>query len=841
MPVINFDYDHVPTVGQFAASDAFIRGLMGPFGSGKSSGCVMEFPSRGQEQARGPDGKRRTRWSVVRNCFDDQTEILTETRGWQLFRNLLPADRVAMLKDGEELVWERPSFYYSAHYKGEMIGLKSDGIDVLVTPDHRLWTSKRKTRQQVWAPHAHEKAAAAYGRELRRFKRDAVWRGGNARYSDDFYEFLGFWFAEGYAGAYQYKDRHEPHYRFVVVQKNPTYPRNLLARAGLKWSEHLSKESGCTYFRIRITDDLKPLIRELAALGHAPSKYLPSWLKDCPATHAMAFLTGYWRGDGTKRTGVHHSTRGNTASPRLADDLQEMALRAGMVANVARHNTRRLTSFINGKAVTGTQDFMMSVCFLSGARSEPRARGWYKVDYDAMVYCVEVSSHVVYVRRGGKGHWSGQTNKMLEDTTIKTFFQWLPPAYFGRYTSNDHRYVIKAFPECEIEILFRALDRPDHIKNLLSLDLTGGWVNEAREVPWALIEAMMGRVGRYPSKMDGGCTWSGIWLDTNPPEVDSKWYKFFEEESWRDDFNELKLAGKLPPGIVDPDDYAHIFKQPAGTDPNAENLPNLQAGYYQRLGIGKTDEWKKVYILGQYGFVTDNKTVFPEYRDSLHLLSAKDLEEGKGDPIPGVTVEVNLDFGLTPACTFSQMQPNGRWLIFAELIAEEMGIDRFSDNLLAYCAKAFKSRNGQKVNFSYIADPAGEGRAQTDERTCFEILQGKGIDVYGGEQNLQMRLESLRKPMLILGDYGGPRIAIHPRCTQTRKAFMGAYYYRRMATNSERYSTEPEKNHPYSDLMDGLEYRAVEHFGHLVVRDMPQEGPPQRQRDNAGRSKVTGY
>lgn len=425
------------------------------------------------------------------------------------------------------------------------------------------------------------------------------------------------------------------------------------------------------------------------------------------------------------------------------------------------------------------------------------------------------------------------TFRMLEDTTIKTFHQWIPPAYFGRYTSNDHRYVIKGLPDCEIEILFRALDKPEHVKNLLSLDLTGAWINEAREVPWAIVEAMMGRVGRYPSMVDGGCTWSGIWLDTNPPEVDSKWYKFFEEEDWLSDFHDLKRSGALPSSIRRPEHFAKLFKQPAGTAANAENLINLPPGYYARLGIGKTEEWKKVYILGQYGYVTDNKTVYPEYRDDLHL---REL-----DPFPGITIERNWDFGLTPAVSFSQMQPNGRWLIFAELIAEQMGVDRFSDQVLEYCAKAFKPVAGQAVTFSDIGDPSGDYRKDTDENTCFNILHGKNISIYGGEQNLQMRLESLRKPLMLLGDYGAPRIALHPRCTQIRKSFMGAYYYRRMATNSERYSKEPEKNHPYSDLMDGLEYRAVEHFGHLVVKDMPQEGPPARGRDNTGRSKITGY
>jgi hypothetical protein len=74
----------------------------------------------------------------------------------------------------------------------------------------------------------------------------------------------------------------------------------------------------------------------------------------------------------------------------------------------------------------------------------------------------------------------------------------------------------------ESEILFRALDRPEHVSNLLSLELTGAWVNEAREIPWAVIKALQGRVGRFPAVRDGGCVDPGLILDANPPDDDAR-------------------------------------------------------------------------------------------------------------------------------------------------------------------------------------------------------------------------------------------------------------------------------------------------------------------------------
>lgn len=55
----------------FMHSTAFFRGLMGPFGSGKSTVCVMEILKRAKAQKPGPDGIRRSRWAVIRNTYPE--------------------------------------------------------------------------------------------------------------------------------------------------------------------------------------------------------------------------------------------------------------------------------------------------------------------------------------------------------------------------------------------------------------------------------------------------------------------------------------------------------------------------------------------------------------------------------------------------------------------------------------------------------------------------------------------------------------------------------------------------------------------------------------------------
>lgn len=382
------------------------------------------------------------------------------------------------------------------------------------------------------------------------------------------------------------------------------------------------------------------------------------------------------------------------------------------------------------------------------------------------------------------------TYRQLSDTSIKTWLDWLPDGQFGAYAKSDHNYFLSIPLEdgttAKSEILFRALDRPEHVSNLLSLELTGAWVNEAREVPWAVIKAMQGRVGRFPAVRDGGCTDAGIILDTNPPDDDSWWYRLFE---------------------VNRPDNVEIFKQPSGRSPEAENLSNLPSDYYSNQVKGMDPDFIRVYVDGLYGYVKEGKPIFAEYNDALHCVEV--------EPIKGVVIKRGWDFGLTPACVFTQVLPDGRWIIFEEICGEDVGISTFADVVIGESGQRFAG-----FTFEDYGDPAGQQRsamtADRDEKTCFDILAGKGLRISAAEQNLTIRLESVRKPLNTLRG-GKPQFQIHPRCSVLRKGFMGQYQYKRIKVggSAERFHDTPDKN-DYSHPHDALQYVATQIFGDAV-------------------------
>jgi hypothetical protein len=400
----------------------------------------------------------------------------------------------------------------------------------------------------------------------------------------------------------------------------------------------------------------------------------------------------------------------------------------------------------------------------------------------------------------------------LRTTTLKTWEAWAPTGY-GRFTLDSPIvHHIKA-GDLDAEVLFLALDVEGDQRKLLSLELTGAWVNEAREIPRSIIDVLTTRVGRYPSARDGGCTWSGILLDTNPPDTEHWWYQLAEEqtpESWR------------------------FFKQPSGLADNAENLHNLNQsaetvklgirdpvrvargrGYYTRIAEGKKPEWLQVYVRGEYGLSFDGKPVFAEYHDNLHALK----EAPKA--FKNETVHVGIDFGLTPAAVFLQQDGRGRWVVLSELVAEDMGMESFS-RLIREELKATFPNNRVHI----VCDPAGLQRSQVDERTPVKILKGLGVPVETAPTNdLLVRLEAVRQPLSRLID-GAPGLMISPRCVRLRKALAGGYSYKRMrVSGTERFHDIPDKNE-FSHVADALQYAllgAGEAF--QVFRKKRREGP----------------
>lgn len=371
------------------------------------------------------------------------------------------------------------------------------------------------------------------------------------------------------------------------------------------------------------------------------------------------------------------------------------------------------------------------------------------------------------------------TFRQLQDTTIRTFHDWFPPQLFGEYRVTDHNYLITKFPGVHLEILFRALDRPDQVSNLLSLELTGAWFNEIREIPKPIVDAMDGRIGRYPAKRDiAGEYWHGMIMDTNPPDEDSWFYRVFEVQK--------------PEGWV-------LYKQPSGLSAKAENTTYLPKNYYKNLARGKDEMYVRVYVHGQYGFIVEGKPVFISFKDNVHVANTV-LQ-----PEKGLDVLVGFDFGLQPSCAIGQLTKYGQLRILDELVSDGIGIQQFCENQLLPLLR----RKYFGMHVMGFGDPAGVARSPTDESSCFDVLHSREVgltDVLPATTNALVPRIGAVENYLNKMVFGEPAFILSPNCVHIRKAMNGAYHYerKRNASGSEEYKITPSKNFA-SHISDGLE------------------------------------
>jgi hypothetical protein len=212
---------------------------------------------------------------------------------------------------------------------------------------------------------------------------------------------------------------------------------------------------------------------------------------------------------------------------------------------------------------------------------------------------------------------------------------------------------------------------------------------------------------------------------------------------------------------------------------------------------GQTEDFIKVYLANQRGYVQDGRVVYGEYRDTVHCASEMLA------PMPDSMLYIGLDFGLTPAAVFAQQDAKGRWLVIDEMCAEDVGVQRFAELL----GQRLDTWYADQVRIEVWGDPAGRQRAQTDEKTCFQIMREHAdLEVRAApSQDLTLRREAVAACLTRLVD-GEPGLLLSPQCRVLRAGFQGGYCYRRVrVSGDERYTDKPDKNR-YSHPHDALQY-----------------------------------
>lgn len=390
------------------------------------------------------------------------------------------------------------------------------------------------------------------------------------------------------------------------------------------------------------------------------------------------------------------------------------------------------------------------------------------------------------------------TLQQLRLTVLTDIQQYLGPIvhYFVTDSTIQIRVALPDGTKLHSDWIMLPLDTKDDVRRLLSMQLTGAWINELREVPVEIVSGLLGRLGRYPSRVMGGPTWFGMIGDTNPWDTDSPYHERL---------------------VLNPDPKWALFHQPSGVGPDAENVENLPPGYYENL-IGDRDlDWAAVHVESMWATSNAGQAVF---RKSFH--AATHVRDMKLTVNPNRPIMVGLDFGRTPCAVIGQVDNYGRGIVMQEVVTEGMGlIQMVQEHLKPVLYR--EPYAGRRVFI--VGDPAGIQKSQITEENPFDALKAEGFLAYPASTNsIDPRLLAVEKMMRgqIVGE---PALQISREgCPVLIQSLGNKYRYRRKRDG--QFEDTPEKLHPWSDICDALQYFCLganqNLTGHVISRDRPR-------------------
>ena len=393
------------------------------------------------------------------------------------------------------------------------------------------------------------------------------------------------------------------------------------------------------------------------------------------------------------------------------------------------------------------------------------------------------------------------TLPQLKDTTIKSFNYWFKEGQAGDWKATTNTFTLK-FGDVECEVLFRALDTPEDVTRVLSLEVTFAIIDEFVDTPKEIVEALSARCGRYPPAIDGGATNWGLWGASNPGNETNWWYPMLEDHE------------ALPEDQAVPDNWMY-FKQPSGLSPEAENIDNLPSkqAYYTNLIKGKTNHWIKQFVEVQWGYSLNGKPVFPMFTKDLHV-SKNPLRYD-----PTLPLVAGYDPGMQSAVILGQQDKWGSVRILTELVLEDYSTDRMiSEQLKPLLARKFPG-----CDFLIVPDPASGNRSQASNTSVMKELK-KHFEVKVDTNNaIESRLAPAQYYMMRRTS-GGEGLQIDPSCVRLIRALTGGYKY--TLTKGDVKKEVPDKNmhsHPADAFTYLVRYfrSGEEMAGKKVGRTMP--------------------
>jgi len=330
-------------------------------------------------------------------CYTPEHEVLT-SEGWKSITKITKQDKVATLIDGHTLEYTNPTDIQEYDYDGDMYCIKSDQVDLMVTPNHRMYVGDREG-----CNFKIELAEDCYGKVIS-YKKNVKYttlteRTGFIDHETEEFilpadgnldekhlslmlwvQLYGMWITKGCV----FGDN-------VTIITNKEKIKEICNTMGFE----IKKYNTCEYNLID-----KRLVKYLESQSmKSNTKYLPKWVWELKPEFCRELVDSMMLDNSTKR---HNTKKHDTSSIKLANDFQRLCLHAGYSCNITKcRDTYSMT-------VIKDQD-----THLVNINEQEDSL----IEYTGKVHCCTVNGDgVIYVRRNKIPVWCGNSRSGQKGT-----------------------------------------------------------------------------------------------------------------------------------------------------------------------------------------------------------------------------------------------------------------------------------------------------------------------------------------------------------------------------------------------------------------------------------------
>jgi len=364
------------------------------------------------------------------SCYSDDTEILT-INGWKNFSEIKLSDDLATLNTETKLMeFQKPTNIFNYNYNGEMININHKAIDLLVTPNHRMYVAKRARIKDGYKEKFKFVKAERCCKENFKYQKICGWKGEYSKFfkipdvvsgyknkykkigtnflTEEWIDFFGFWLAEGWANKRISKSK-----KHISYNPNHFVYSISISNNNKKLINHyvtlLRKYNIGSFVRKRnknyeLTIQNMPLCSYLMKFGKAHEKFIPKKIKNLPTKLLEILINSIFLGDGCKNRNSITSS-----STKFIDDISEICIKCGLTPTIHLNHPKGSLGEINGKSFVRKYDSFSVYVGKYWHNPTILPKHYSFIDYSGKVYCAEVPNGILCVRRNNKYTWCGNS------------------------------------------------------------------------------------------------------------------------------------------------------------------------------------------------------------------------------------------------------------------------------------------------------------------------------------------------------------------------------------------------------------------------------------------------